>query len=223
MLTIRLSRTGKTKQPYYRIIVLEKNKDPWGDYQELLGNYNPRTKELVIKEDRIKYWVSVGAQMSNTVHNLMIKNGVIEEKPRKAIKISKKRTTKLEAKKKEAEEKVAATKPVEEPVNKEVVDDKETSEEISTEAPKAEEKDKAVDKPIEEAPVEEKTAEEKVDEPKEPAHNAQHSATGGETPTEERVPAETSVSTETTADGKTPVEESKAEAPVDKEVVKEKE
>ncbi|MCR4279813.1 MAG: 30S ribosomal protein S16 [Candidatus Komeilibacteria bacterium] len=100
MLSIKLSRTGKKKQPYYRIIVLEKHKDPWGDYLENLGNYNPRSKELVINQERLKYWVSVGAQMSNTVNNLMIKQGLVEGKPKKAVRISDKRRTKLEDKKK---------------------------------------------------------------------------------------------------------------------------
>ncbi|MFH1668027.1 MAG: 30S ribosomal protein S16 [Candidatus Komeilibacteria bacterium] len=155
MLTIRLSRTGKTKQPYYRIIVLEKSKDPWGDYKELLGNYNPRSKELVIKEDRIKYWVSVGAQMSNTVHNLMIKNNVIEEKPRKAVKISKKRTAKLEAKKKEVE-----STPKDEAPKDEVSTEEPKSEEVK-ESASAEATTDGDDK--EETPVEESEAEAPAD------------------------------------------------------------
>jgi len=99
MLMIRFSRTGKKKQPYYRILISEKHKDPWGDYLELLGTYNPRTKDAKLKTDRIKYWFSVGAQASNSVHNLFIKEGVIETKTKKkAVKISKTRRAKMEAK-----------------------------------------------------------------------------------------------------------------------------
>jgi len=158
MLAIKLSRTGKKKQPYYRILVLEKTKDPWGDYKELLGNYNPRSKELVIKEDRLKYWISVGAQMSNTVHNLMIKNSIIEDKPRKSVTISKKRTAKM-AKKKEAKE--AAAAPKEAPAEEVPAETKDEApvEEVKEEAPKEEK--------VEEAPAEEVPAETKDEAPAE--------------------------------------------------------
>jgi small subunit ribosomal protein S16 len=166
MLAIKLSRTGKKKQPYYRIIVLEKHKDPWGDYKELLGNYNPRTKELVIKEDRLKYWISVGAQMSNTVHNLMNRKNIIEDKPKKSVTISKKRTVKLAEKNKEKEEAKAEKKEKE-------ANDAKKDEEVK-EAPAEEKKEevteeKKEDKPaekVEEAKVEDKK-EEKVEEVKE--------------------------------------------------------
>jgi small subunit ribosomal protein S16 len=120
MLMIRFSRTGKKKQPYYRILISEKHKDPWGDYLELLGTYNPRTKAVELKTDRIKYWLSVGAQTSDSVYNLLAKEGVIEAKTkRKAVKISKKRQTKITEKKKaaseEAEAKAAAEKKPQEP------------------------------------------------------------------------------------------------------------
>lgn len=95
MLTIRLSRTGKKKQPSYRLIVSEKTKDPWGRYLELLGNFNPRSKELNLKKERIEYWISKGAQMSNTVHNLLLKEGMATGKKKKSIKISNKRREKI--------------------------------------------------------------------------------------------------------------------------------
>ncbi|MEA3272873.1 MAG: 30S ribosomal protein S16, partial [Patescibacteria group bacterium] len=92
MLSIRLSRVGKKKQPSYRIIVLDKRKDPWGDYLENLGFYNPRVKpkEIKLKEERIKYWLSVGAQPSATVHNLLVDAKIIEGKKMKATIIKKK-------------------------------------------------------------------------------------------------------------------------------------
>jgi len=113
MLTIRFSRVGKKKQPLYRIIISEKHKDPWGNYLELLGNFNPHTKAVVLKADRIKYWLSKGAQLSNSIHNLLIKEGIIlETKKKKAVSISQKRTTKMNKIKEEkqaAEAKVKAT------------------------------------------------------------------------------------------------------------------
>ena len=127
MLSIRFSRTGKKKQPYFRVILTEKQKDPWGKYIELLGNYNPRTKEAKLKEDRIKYWLSVGAQCTVSIHNLLIKLGLIEGKKKNPVKVSKTRQAKIskakgeaeakaeEAKAKAAEEKTKAEAPVEAP------------------------------------------------------------------------------------------------------------
>ena len=59
MLAIKLARFGKKKQPTYRVIVLEKSKDPWGDYLENLGTYNPKAQPKVIQlnAERIKYWM----------------------------------------------------------------------------------------------------------------------------------------------------------------------
>lgn len=80
MLVIRLTRVGKKRQPTYRVVVQEKHRDPWGTSIEILGHYNPRTKVLVVKDDRVKHWISKGAQSSPTVHNLLITNKVIEGK-----------------------------------------------------------------------------------------------------------------------------------------------
>lgn len=92
MLSIRLSRVGKKKQPIYRLIVLDNRKDPWGDFIENLGTYDPRKtpSEIKLRADRIKYWVSVGAQPSATVHNLLIDEKIIEGKKVKATSPKKK-------------------------------------------------------------------------------------------------------------------------------------
>jgi small subunit ribosomal protein S16 len=60
MLTIRFSRVGKKSFPTYRLIISEKARDPYGKSLEILGSYNPHTKDLVAKADRIKYWISKG-------------------------------------------------------------------------------------------------------------------------------------------------------------------
>jgi len=112
MLTIRFSRTGKKKQPQYRVIISEKHKDPWGKYLELLGQYNPHTKEVNLKADRIKHWLSVGAQTSNSVYNLLLKQGIVEGTKKKSVSLSKKRTAKKAVKDGEA---AARAKPAEEP------------------------------------------------------------------------------------------------------------
>ncbi len=78
MLTIRLSRIGKKKNPLYRLIISEKARDPYGKALEILGSYNPFTKVLAAKNDRINHWLSKGAGMSATVNNLLIDKGVIK-------------------------------------------------------------------------------------------------------------------------------------------------
>lgn len=80
MLTIRLSRVGKKKKPMYRLIISEKAKDPYGRALEILGSYNPYSKELLVKGDRVKHWISQGSQMSATVNNLLIEKKIIEGK-----------------------------------------------------------------------------------------------------------------------------------------------
>ena len=99
---LRLQRLGKTKQPTYRLVVSEKIKDPQAGSIEILGHINMiRQPEVVkLKADRIKYWLSVGAQASNTVHNLLVNQGIVESaKKKKAVSISQKRQNKLNVKK----------------------------------------------------------------------------------------------------------------------------
>ena len=94
MLSIRLSRTGKKKQPHYRVIVVDKRRDPWGKSIEILGSRNPRSKETQLKEERIKYWLEQGAQPSNTVWNMLIDAGIVKGEKRGVTHISKKRAGK---------------------------------------------------------------------------------------------------------------------------------
>ena len=81
MLKIRLSRTGRINQPSYRIIVTEHARAAkTGKIVEQLGTYNPKTKERTINADRVKYWISVGAQPSDTMHNMLLKLDIIKGK-----------------------------------------------------------------------------------------------------------------------------------------------
>jgi small subunit ribosomal protein S16 len=81
MLKIRLQRTGRINQPSYRIIVTEHARAAkTGSVVELLGTYNPKTKVRTLKEDRVKYWLSVGAQASGTMHNMLVSLGIISGK-----------------------------------------------------------------------------------------------------------------------------------------------
>ena len=108
---IRLQRIGKNKKPSYRLVISEKARDTQGNALEILGHYNPvgSDKTLELKEDRIKYWLSVGAQASETVNNLLVKAGVITTEKKKSVAISNKRKVKMEKKKGEVEEKKKAT------------------------------------------------------------------------------------------------------------------
>ncbi len=81
MLKIRMQRTGRINIPSYRIVVVEHTASPKaGKFVELVGNYNPKSKDRNLKEDRIKYWMSVGAQPSDTVHNMLISAGILNGK-----------------------------------------------------------------------------------------------------------------------------------------------
>ncbi len=112
MLTIRLQRVGKKKKPSYRFVISEKARDPFGKSLEILGLYQPSHKEktLDLKVDRIKYWLSQGAQTSNTVHNLLVKEGVVSADKKKSVTITNKRKAKLEEKAAEVAEKEKAVK-----------------------------------------------------------------------------------------------------------------
>lgn len=75
MLMIRLSRRGARKQPYYRIVVIEKDRARDGRSVEVVGTYNPRTNPATVdlKRERITYWTSKGAQLSDRVKKLVDK------------------------------------------------------------------------------------------------------------------------------------------------------
>ena len=75
MLMIRLSRRGARKQPIYRVVVIEKERARDGRSVEVVGLYNPRTTPATVelKRDRIEYWVSKGAKVSERVSKLLAK------------------------------------------------------------------------------------------------------------------------------------------------------
>ncbi len=75
MLMIRLSRRGARKQPYYRIVVIEKDRARDGRSVEVVGTYNPRTNpaSVELKRERIDYWKGKGAQLSDRVRKLVEK------------------------------------------------------------------------------------------------------------------------------------------------------
>jgi small subunit ribosomal protein S16 len=73
VLMIRLARFGARKQPYYRVVVIEKDRARNGRSIEVVGTYNPRTNpaSVLLKKDRIEHWTSHGAQLSDRVAKLL--------------------------------------------------------------------------------------------------------------------------------------------------------
>ena len=81
MLTIRLSRVGRKNDPSFRVVVVEsKRKVKAGNYLEMVGSYDPRVDRVDLKAERIKHWMSHGATVSDTVHNLLVSKKIIEGK-----------------------------------------------------------------------------------------------------------------------------------------------
>lgn len=74
----------------YRLIVSEKGRDPYGRALEILGSYNPYTKDLQVKTERVKHWLSKGSQMSPTINNLLVGKEIIQGEKVKASKGKKK-------------------------------------------------------------------------------------------------------------------------------------
>lgn len=80
MLKIRLQRTGRKHEPTFRVVLTDsKNGPKSGKFLEILGHYDARRNdETQLKKDRIQYWVGQGAQVSDTIHNLLITHDVIK-------------------------------------------------------------------------------------------------------------------------------------------------
>lgn len=161
MLKIRLARIGKKKRPTYRFIVSEQSRDTYGRYLEVLGNYNPFSKVCEVNKDRILYWISKGAQISPTAHNLFVDQNVISGPKVKASAAGKKAVA-------ENAEAKTEKKPVEvKAENAENKTEAKPAEKAKPEEKKEELKVEEV-KPVEEKAIEEKAekkTEEKLAEP----------------------------------------------------------
>ncbi|MGH9221681.1 MAG: 30S ribosomal protein S16 [Vicinamibacterales bacterium] len=76
MLTIRMRRTGSKKRPFFRVVVSEARSKKEGEFVEVLGFYNPRTKPAVVEinKERINHWISKGARPTDSVRTLLAKH-----------------------------------------------------------------------------------------------------------------------------------------------------
>ncbi|MFA6963795.1 MAG: 30S ribosomal protein S16 [Patescibacteria group bacterium] len=170
MLKIRLTRVGKKNSPAYRVVVAEQKKAVQRKFIEILGNYNPvlKPKQLVIDKERALFWMSQGAQPSDTVNNLMVDLGILskDKKIKKVFgKATKKKDEGKEPEAPKAEEAVVTAESAEEAAAET------PAEEAPAEESKAEEP--VVEEPVApETPVEETPAEEPVTETEAPVEES---------------------------------------------------
>ncbi len=97
--SLRLTRRGSKKRPFYRIIAIDSKTKRDGKYIELIGTYNPLTEEINIKEEIALKWLSHGARPTDTVRYLFSKKGIMEKNAKdkqktKSMNTSRKTATK---------------------------------------------------------------------------------------------------------------------------------
>lgn len=122
MLVIRLQRIGKKHQASFRIVLQESQWKPQGKTLELLGFYNPHSKEKNIQTERVKYWIAKGAQPSATLNNMFVDLGVVIGEKTKVWKAKKGSVSEVkpEAKSESAPTPAPAVEPVIESKEEEV-------------------------------------------------------------------------------------------------------
>jgi small subunit ribosomal protein S16 len=91
MLTIRLQRSGKKNHSHFRVVLAEKTAHVSKKVSEILGSYNPHTKDLVIKNaEKLQYWIDQNVAISPTAHNLLVTKGLLKADKVKAFNTPKK-------------------------------------------------------------------------------------------------------------------------------------
>jgi small subunit ribosomal protein S16 len=112
MLIIRLRRTGKKGQPNYRIVVTDSRKAVYSPYIEMIGQYDPKTKKIVLDQEKAMDWMNKGAKPSNTVAKLLTKEKLDHKSivVKKYRKISKKELERIKAEEEVEKAKVQAEK-----------------------------------------------------------------------------------------------------------------
>ena len=190
-LRIRLARGGAKKRPYYRIVVADSRMPRDGRFIERVGSYNPmlpkdHSDRIMLKEDRIRHWLSVGAQPSDRVARFLGKAEItatpaIPEQTKKSQPKAKAQERMREAEEKAAEAAAAPAEeaPVEEAAPVETPAEEAVAEEVVAEEASAE------DTPAEEAPAEEAPAEEAAAEEAPAEEAAAEEAPAEEAPAEE--------------------------------------
>ena len=86
MLIIRLQRVGRRNHAEFRVVVTEHSRAAKSaNYIEKLGSYSPHTNTIELREERVTHWIEKGAQVSDTVHNLLVTKGVIKGKKKNVL------------------------------------------------------------------------------------------------------------------------------------------
>ena len=78
MLAVKFRRVGKKHQASFQVVVVEKRSKINGRFIEKLGWLDPHQKKFDLKKERINYWLGIGAQPTDSVHNLLVKTGIIK-------------------------------------------------------------------------------------------------------------------------------------------------
>jgi small subunit ribosomal protein S16 len=148
MVKIRLTRTGKKHQPHYRIVVVDSKVQRDGKYIEKIGYYNPRTQPPTLKYDKDKLvkWIDNGAQMTDTVHDIFVREGVIEQTEKRKVRIHKMISASKAARRPEEDEEDANEKsPQSSPKEETKQPDQKAQQDTKTSKDKAKEQDKEED------------------------------------------------------------------------------
>ena len=97
---IRLQRIGRKNDPSFRVVLTDsKNSTKSGKFKEILGSNNIKAGTIVLKADRIKYWMSMGAQTSATVHNYLVHEKIVDGKKKNVLPKKSKTVARKELKK----------------------------------------------------------------------------------------------------------------------------
>ncbi len=85
MLIIRLQRIGRKNEPAFRLVLTESKNAAKKKAQEILGSHDFRKDGTILNKERILYWIGIGAQVSDTAHNLLVSHKIISEKKRNVL------------------------------------------------------------------------------------------------------------------------------------------
>lgn len=182
-------RVGKKHQPYFRIVACEKEAPPKAHFLEILGSYNPVKHEFVIDKEKLEKWLKNGAQPSNTMNNLLVKEGIFPK-----TKLIKKT---VKPKKKAKEQKSESFDAAQDKRKPEVVETPKAEDQPKAGLPGAETpietaKEEAEEKPFDSAqgkskkPVEKEQKSEKEDQPKAGPRPPRGAAPRAEKPVKEK-------------------------------------
>ncbi len=192
MLKVRLQRVGRRNDPSFRMVVIESTKGPKSrNYIEMLGSYNPRLKQTTVDGERVKHWIAQGAQVSDTVHNILVNEKVIDAK--KVNPLGKKTPIVKDSEDSDAPAEVP-------PAETSVKEDTSNTEEASAQ--------EATKTPTDDAPIEKKTSAQ--------SEEKKSVSSEGESKEEEESTKEAPAEKEKKAQEKAP-EETEAEPPTQKE------